>query len=39
MILDAVKLRQNEQSYEVRRDENGNALNRTHRRKFCSQAS
>lgn len=33
-LWDAVKLRQNEQSYEVRRDENGNALNRTHRRKF-----
>src|SRR6185295_14358022 len=33
-LWDAVKLRQNEQSYEVRRDENGNALNRAHRRKF-----
>ena len=30
----AVKLRQRELSFEIRRDNSGNALNRTHRRKF-----
>jgi len=30
----AVKLRQGELSFEIRRDEGGNALNRVHRRKF-----
>ena len=33
-LWDAVKLHQNEQSYDVRRDEAGNPLNRAHRRKF-----
>ena len=30
----AVKLRQRDLSFEIRRDDSGNALNRTHRRKF-----
>jgi hypothetical protein len=41
-LWNAVKLRQRNVSFEIRRDDNGNALNRTHRRKFlylaCSNA-
>jgi hypothetical protein len=33
-LWDAVRLRQRELSFEIRRDEGGNALNRAHRRKF-----
>jgi site-specific DNA recombinase len=33
-LWDAVKLRQRGLSFEIRRDDRGNALNRTHRRKF-----
>ncbi len=33
-LWEAVKLRQRELSFEIRRDEGGNALNRVHRRKF-----
>ena len=33
-LWDAVKIRQRELSFEIRRDDSGNALNRAHRRKF-----
>jgi DNA invertase Pin-like site-specific DNA recombinase len=33
-LWEAVKLRQRELAFEIRRDESGNALNRVHRRKF-----
>jgi Skp family chaperone for outer membrane proteins len=33
-LWDAVKARQRELSFEIRRDDSGNALNRAHRRKF-----
>jgi site-specific DNA recombinase len=33
-LWNAVKLRQRDASFEIRRDDNGNALNRAHRRKF-----
>jgi hypothetical protein len=33
-LWEAVRLRQREVSFEIRRDEGGNALNRVHRRKF-----
>jgi len=33
-LWEAVRLRQRELSFEIRRDESGNALNRVHRRKF-----